>query len=124
MSDCLLRGVTNIRDAFSEDLRPNRLLKNRIKNGEIPGPRIQQAVVVGALGGYLTPELRGLKKILMRFLNLGKIKYEEVHSGVVDGDAFQDSSIIGKRVDALFMDGVLKIDNCDLEILNTVHPRL
>lgn len=83
MSDCLQRGVTNIRDAYTEDLRLNRLLKNRIRNGVIPGPRIQQAVVVGALGGYLTPELRGLRKILLRFLGSGKTEYEDGHSGVV-----------------------------------------
>ncbi len=86
MSDCLAHGVTHIRDAFTDDLRPNRELKNRISNGEIPGPRIMQAVVVGARGGYLTPELRGLKKIFLGLMGLGKIKYEDDHSGVV---AFQ-----------------------------------
>lgn len=83
MADCLARGITHIRDAFTEDLRPNRELKDRILKREIPGPRIQQAVVVGALGGYLTPEVRGLKKMLLGLLGLGKIEYEAEFSGVV-----------------------------------------
>ncbi len=83
MADCLRRGITNIRDAFTDDLRPNSLLKKRIAKKEILGPRIQQAVLVGALGGYLTPELRGMKKIVLGFLGLGKIKYEDHHSGAI-----------------------------------------
>jgi imidazolonepropionase-like amidohydrolase len=33
---------------------------------------------------------------------------------VVDGNPFEDISVIGKCVDALFMDGRLKIDTCGL----------
>lgn len=83
MADCLAQGVTNIRDAYTDDLRPNRLLNDRINRGEIPGPRIQQAVVVGALGGYLSPDPRGLKKKLLTLMGLGDFNYEIGHSGVV-----------------------------------------
>ena len=83
MADCLSRGITNIRDAYSDDLRPNKLLKDRIQIKEIPGPRIMQAVVVGAHGGYLSPEFQGIKKFLLRLLGLGTIEYEDQNSGVI-----------------------------------------
>jgi len=35
---------------------------------------------------------------------------------VVDGDPFEEFGVIGKRVDALFMDGRLVINNCGLEV--------
>jgi imidazolonepropionase-like amidohydrolase len=83
MANCLARGITNIRDACTDDLRPNRKLKERIRNKEISGPRILQAVVVGAGGGYLTHEYRGIKKVLMGLLGFPTIDYEDENSGVV-----------------------------------------
>ena len=83
MADCLVCGITNIRDAYSDDLRPNLKLRERIRNRELPGPRIMQAVVVGAHGGYLSPELKGMKKILLGMLGLGTIGYDDVNSGVI-----------------------------------------
>ena len=83
MADCLARGVTNIRDAFADDLTGNQQLTERISKGEIPGPRIKQAVAVGARGGYLMPELRGIKKLLLGVLGLGSIDYEDQKSGAV-----------------------------------------
>ena len=35
---------------------------------------------------------------------------------ILDGDPLEDFSLVGSRVDALFMDGVLVINNCDLEV--------
>jgi len=35
---------------------------------------------------------------------------------ILDGDPLEDFRLIGSRVDALFMDGVLMIDNCGLEV--------
>jgi imidazolonepropionase-like amidohydrolase len=35
---------------------------------------------------------------------------------VVDGDPFEELGVIGKRVEALFMDGRLVINNCGLEV--------
>ncbi len=40
---------------------------------------------------------------------------------ILDADPFQNSSVIGSRADALFMDGRLVINNCDLEV--TPAPR-
>ncbi len=83
MADCLACGITNIRDAYSDDLRSNFQLRERIQNREIPGPRIMQAVVVGPRGGYLTPELKGMRKILLGILGFGIIGYEDLNSGVI-----------------------------------------
>jgi imidazolonepropionase-like amidohydrolase len=35
---------------------------------------------------------------------------------ILDGDPLEDFRLIGSRVAALFMDGVLVIDNCGLEV--------
>jgi imidazolonepropionase-like amidohydrolase len=35
---------------------------------------------------------------------------------ILDGNPLEDFSLIGSRVDALFMDGVLVINNCDLQV--------
>ena len=35
---------------------------------------------------------------------------------IVDGNPFKDSTVIGKIVDALFMDGRLVINNCGLKV--------
>jgi imidazolonepropionase-like amidohydrolase len=63
MADCLAHGITHIRDAWRGDLRENRALKERISKGEIPGPRILQAVAVGLPGSYLQE-----KNLMSRFL--------------------------------------------------------
>ena len=64
MADCLAHGITHIRDAWEADLRENRALKERISKGEIPGPRILQAVAVGLPGSYLQ-ENSLMTKLLM-----------------------------------------------------------
>ena len=53
LADCLARGITHVRDAWHPDLSENRALKEQISRGEIPGPRIQQSVVVGPVGSYM-----------------------------------------------------------------------
>ncbi len=40
MADCIARGITHVRDAFSDDLRLNSRLKEQIDRRDIPGPRI------------------------------------------------------------------------------------
>ena len=65
MADCLAHGITHVRDAWSADLRENRALKERISKGEIPGPRILQAVAVGLPGSYLQEKASLMSKLLM-----------------------------------------------------------
>ena len=51
LAECLTHGITNIRDTWAADLRKARVLRERINNDEIAGPRIMQAVAVGPPGG-------------------------------------------------------------------------
>ena len=83
MADCIARGITHVRDAFSDNLRLNSRLKEQIDRGDIPGPRIQQAVMVGPLGGYLIPDLKGARKIFLGLMGVGKINYRDSHSGAI-----------------------------------------
>jgi len=62
LADCLVHGITHIRDAWQPDLRENSALKERISKGEIPGPRIIQAVVVGPTGSYMQEKLPFMMK--------------------------------------------------------------
>jgi imidazolonepropionase-like amidohydrolase len=64
MAECLAHGITNVRDAWEADLRENRALKDRISKGEIPGPRILQAVAVGLPGSYMQ-EKSLMSKVMM-----------------------------------------------------------
>jgi imidazolonepropionase-like amidohydrolase len=65
MAECLAHGITHVRDAWQPDLRENRTLKERISKGEIPGPRILQAVAVGLPGSYLQEKSSLMSKFLM-----------------------------------------------------------
>ncbi|HSR32668.1 MAG TPA: amidohydrolase family protein, partial [Anaerolineae bacterium] len=65
MAECLARGITHVRDAWEADLRENRALKERISKGEVPGPRILQAVAVGLPGSYLQEKASLKSKFLM-----------------------------------------------------------
>jgi imidazolonepropionase-like amidohydrolase len=53
LAECLAHGITFVRDVWHPDLTENRALKERISRGELPGPRIVQAVVVGPAGSYM-----------------------------------------------------------------------
>ena len=65
MAECLAHGITHVRDAWEADLHDNRALKERISKGEIPGPRILQAVAVGLPGSYLQEKPSLKSKFLM-----------------------------------------------------------
>lgn len=83
MADCLTHGITTIRDAWTEDLRMNRTLKEKIASGEMPGPRIFQSVLISPLGGTFAPK-RDFKDRVMFFLaDMPFVDYEDVNSGVV-----------------------------------------
>jgi imidazolonepropionase-like amidohydrolase len=64
MAECLARGITHVRDAWDADLRANRALKQRISKGELPGPRIVQAVAVGPTGSYLLEKIPLTMKLM------------------------------------------------------------
>jgi len=123
MEDCLARGITNIRDAYTDDLRPNRKLIEHSQNQMIPGPRIMQAVVVGALGGYLSPELKGIKKFLLGKLGLGTIAYEDANSGVVvfppDAGEQQVRDAVDRAIDERGADLIKVGESLEESLLNS-----
>jgi imidazolonepropionase-like amidohydrolase len=57
MAECLAHGITHVRDAWWGDLRESRAFSERISNGDMPGPRISQAIAVGPPGSYLQEKL-------------------------------------------------------------------
>jgi imidazolonepropionase-like amidohydrolase len=71
MAECLAHGITHIRDAWAANLSDNRVLKERISKGEIPGPRILQAVAIGLPGGYLQ-EKSLLSKVILQTADTSK----------------------------------------------------
>jgi len=79
MAECLAHGITHVRDAWHPDLRENRALKERISRGELPGPRIQQAVVVGPTGSYMQEKLSPVTKVL----GLPQVDPSKDHAGAV-----------------------------------------
>lgn len=123
MADCLARGITHIRDAYSDDLRPNRELIRQIRNQTIPGPRIMQAVVVGALGNYLSPELKGMKKMLLRRLGLGTVAYDDASSGVIafspDADEQQVRDAVNRAIDERGADLIKVGESLEESLLNS-----
>lgn len=122
MADCLERGVTHVRDAFTDDLRLNRQLKQRIQRDDIPGPRIQQAVLVGPLGGYLTPELKGTRKLLLGLMGVGKIKYADNHSGAIafasDADEQMVRDAVDRAIDERGADLIKVGESLEINVLN------
>lgn len=93
LTDCLEYGVTNIRDAWSPDLGPNREVIDRVKKGEIRGPRIYQSVVVSPLGGNCAPPINPVNRMLFSLVEYGKS-----HSGCV---AFRPEAGDGEVRDAV-----------------------
>jgi imidazolonepropionase-like amidohydrolase len=83
LSDCLERGVTNIRDALCWDLRQNRSLSEQISRGELLAPRIRQAVHVSPLGGTYAPRQTILNRVLFSMLAMPTLSYKSPDSGVV-----------------------------------------
>jgi imidazolonepropionase-like amidohydrolase len=63
LTECLAHGITHVRDAWRPDLRETQALKDRISKGEIPGPRILQAVAVGLPGSYLQEKASLMSKL-------------------------------------------------------------
>lgn len=79
LGDCLAHGITHVRDAWHPDLRENRALKNRIVNGEIPGPRIVQSVVVGPIGSYMQEK----PTFVMKVTGMPQTDASKVYGGAV-----------------------------------------
>lgn len=84
MAECLIHGVTTIRDAYCEDLRKTSLLRERINKGELPGPRFLQSVVVGPTGGYLLERVGLVMRRLRSALGVPTVPHDLQYSGGVE----------------------------------------
>ncbi len=83
LRDCVDRGVTNVRDTLCYDLQEARIWIDKIKRGEIVGPRIHQAVHVSPLGGTYAPRPNLMTRYSFSMLGLRIIDYRLKTSGVV-----------------------------------------
>jgi imidazolonepropionase-like amidohydrolase len=83
MAQCLIHGITTIRDAWAADLRKVRALQARIHRNELAGPRILQAVAVGPPGGYLTEKYGLIMKWTRSMMGVPCLGYGSEYSGTV-----------------------------------------
>jgi imidazolonepropionase-like amidohydrolase len=84
MTECLIHGITTLRDAYAEDLRRTRQLQERIAKGEIPGPRFLQSIVVGPPGGYLLEKVGTVMKWMRSTLGIPAVDHSLPYSGGVE----------------------------------------
>jgi imidazolonepropionase-like amidohydrolase len=84
MAECLIHGITTIRDAYAEDLRRTRSLRERINRGEIPGPRFLQSIVVGPPGGYLLEKVGTVMRWMRSSLGIPSVDHSLPYSGGVE----------------------------------------
>jgi len=85
MAEFLAHGITNTRDAYSEDLRSSAALRERISNGEIPGPRFLQSVSVGPPNSYLAEKYGLAMRLLGSMVGLTRtIDHSRREAGVVE----------------------------------------
>jgi imidazolonepropionase-like amidohydrolase len=83
LADCLDRGVTNIRDTLCFDLSENQAWIDKIEHGQIPGPRIHQAIHVGPLGSTYVPRSSPMRTLLALLGWFPIVDYRDKKSGVV-----------------------------------------
>lgn len=83
LSDCVDRGVTNVRDTLCYDLQANREWMEKIGRGEIQGPRIHQAVHVSPLGGTYAPRPGLMTRFSFGMIGMQIIDFGRKTSGVV-----------------------------------------
>lgn len=104
MAECLNHGITNVRDAYTEDLRTTQKLKEEIHKGKIPGPRIVQAVVVAPPGGYLTQKYPLAIQLIASAFGINKVfgiaqmDHSRVESGVVEFPVDATEKQVGEAV--------------------------
>lgn len=99
LAECLIHGITNIRDTWAADLRKARLLRKRIQNKEIIGPRILQAVAVGPPGGYLAEKHNMIMKWTRSKMGIPTIDYGIEYSGTVEFDVNATEQQVRDAVD-------------------------
>jgi len=95
MAECLAHGITHIRDAWQPDLRKNRALMERISKGELPGPRILQAVAVGPSGSYLQEK----PSLMSKLTPMPSVDTSKDYAGAVTFPMNADDAQVREAVD-------------------------
>lgn len=93
LADCLLHGVTNVREALTEDLERNRNYSRRIEEGSLHGPRIYNSIHIGPEGGTFTEK----PGFLQRLTN--KKPVEGIISLPVDASEQQMRDAVDRTID-------------------------
>lgn len=103
LHDCVDRGVTNVRDTLCYDLQENRVWMEKIKRGEIQGPRIHQAVHVSPLGGTYAPKPNPFTRFSFSMIGINVIDFRLKTAGVVafspDANPQQVRDAVDRAVD-------------------------
>jgi imidazolonepropionase-like amidohydrolase len=103
MAECLAHGITYIRDAYTEDRRTRDGIISRISSGEIPGPRIQKAILVGPPGSYLAEKYGFVQKTMRSTIGLPILDHFHPSSGImefpIDANEQQVRDAVDKAID-------------------------
>ena len=99
MAECIAHGVTNIRDSYTENLTATQRLKSKIERGKIPGPRIQQAVVVGPSGSYFAEKVNFTQRISRYSVGVPTIDHAKKNAGVIEFPVNASEQMVRDTVD-------------------------
>lgn len=114
LRDCVDRGVTNVRDTLCYDLQESWDLMEKIKRGEIQGPRIHQAVHISPMGGTYAPRPNPVTRFTFSMIGLRVMDYGLKTSGVVVFRPEASSQEVRDAVDrAVDERGAAAIKFCD-----------
>lgn len=80
---CLVHGVTTVRDGWSANLAAAVRLRAEVERGKTQGPRIVQSVLVAPLGGALTPRRGPLFRALAPLVGYAVPAYGDPAAGEV-----------------------------------------
>ncbi len=99
MLECLAHGVTNIRDAWSEDLRDIQYVKDCIASKKILGPRILQSVAVGPTGSYLAAMYYFMPRLMFGLFGIPNVDHSDKEAGIVEFPVDAKDSQVRDAVD-------------------------
>ncbi len=99
MNECLAHGITNIRDAYTDDLLVSRTFKDSINKGDISGPRIQQSVVVVQPNGYMSQKPGLGMRMIRTAAGIPLKDFEDQESGILVFPKDADEKVVRDAVD-------------------------
>jgi imidazolonepropionase-like amidohydrolase len=99
LAECLIHGITNIRDAMTENLGVNKALRSRISKGEMPGPRVLQAVAVVPSGSYIATGTTFIPRFVRRLFGWQATDYRDSEAGVLEFPTDADDTQVREAVD-------------------------